>query len=844
MSRAPEDPTPSGPGWIASPTFGVRVAGAAAEELEALTGRSCATAVAEHVETTDGLRADAAELCDLLHAVIGGVPEGSTRSQLVALRRAVHQLRPPGPRAWSPQARAALPAEVAARVDAWLARRALADEQVAGLSELVAEETARATSELRKAVAEPAFRFGLVLGSASLAAAVGDWVDNGKELRRSSLLRAVKYLARAAAKTSPYASFGFSGLGRWVATGAAVEPIADLRWHGVPELDRHTVEGIWSALALRAELRDHVQVRRNPSATEVDGRVRFLAAGPGEPVADAAFTDALRIVWDLAAAQPAVGEVVGRLEAVTGEPEHRCRAWVDDLVTVGLLERVRPFRDQDADPLAGIIAWLAGSGAGPFAAAVGAALEDLRAAVTGYPGLPDAAARARRLRTVHSQIEALAGRLAPRRQGTVPDKELVRENAVVAGPVVNARSSAWQPVLADLDVLRRFLAITDPHLAAAAGAAAAFRARFGAGATVGFLDCYRELHTTDHPLPEPLAELRTAALQTLFDGPRRGDGTIEVDPADVERLAASWPSPVRAPRSVSCFGQEAGAPDGPRLVVNAVRTGHGWGTSRIHHLLSVHGEDVPPLRAAPAPGSLLLAECPAAFGTTLNVRSAAVPHAIRYPGVEADGGIALHELAVGYDAERGRLVLRTAEGAEVLPLALGMLVEQLLPPALRFMVRVFGEAQTAFVPHVQLGTVGLGPAVDGVRRRPRLELGRLVLARAVACVPATELPRRAKGETDAGFLLRFAHWRHRHDLPQRCFVRTLGGRSWDKAHKPLYLDAASPLLLGAFDRSARHLGAGEVVAFEEVLPGLAAAPRYGAHGRRVTEYVLEVAADA
>ncbi len=843
MSRASEDPTPSGPGWTASPTFGVRVAGVAAEELEALTGRSCAAALAEHLELTDGLRAEAAELCDLLHAVIGRVPEGSTRSELVGLRRAVHQLRPPGPRAWSPQVRAALPADVAARVDAWLARRLRAQEQAAGLPDLVAEETERATNALRKAVAEPAFRFGLVLGSPSLSASVGDWVDSGTELRRSSLLRAAKYLARAAAKTSPYASFGFSGLGRWSSAGPAVEPIADLRWHGVPELDRHTVDGIWSALALRTELRDHVRVRRNPSASEHVGRVRFLAAGAAEPVAGAALTDTLRVVWDLAASQPRLGEVVTRLQRLTGRPEQACRAWVDDLLTVGLLEPVRPYRDQDADPLAGITAWLAASGAGPFADAARAALDQLRAAVAGYPELPDAPSRAQRLRAIRSQLEALAGRLAPRQSGTLPDKELVRENAVVAGPVVTAGSSAWRPVLAHLDVLRRFLAITDPHLAAAAGAAVAFRARFGAGATVGFLDCYRELHATVGPLPAPLTELRTAALQTLFDAPRRDDGTVEVDPADVERLAASWPAPVRAPQSVACFGQEAGAEDGPGFVVNAVRTGHGWGTSRIHPLLAGHGEDVPPLRTGRAPGSLLLAECPAAFGTTLNVRSAAVPHAIRYPGAETDGGIPLHELVVGYDADRDRLVLRTADGAEVLPLALGMLVEQLLPPALRFMIRVFGEAQTQFLPHVQLGTVGLGPAVDGVRRRPRLELGRLVLARAVACVPVAALPRRDKGESDAGFLLRFARWRHRLDLPRRCFVRTLGARK-DKAYKPLYLDTASPLLLDAFDRSVRHLGTGEVLAFEEVLPDLAAAPRYGTHGRRVTEYVLEVSADA
>jgi hypothetical protein len=275
-----------------------------------------------------------------------------------------------------------------------------------------------------------------------------------------------------------------------------------------------------------------------------------------------------------------------------------------------------------------------------------------------------------------------------------------------------------------------------------------------------------------------------------------------------------------------------------------VRTGYGWGTSRIHHLLAAGGTELEPLHPPPAPGSVVLAECRAAFGTTLNVRSPAVPHAIAYPRAEATGGTPVGDLAVEHDAVTGRLVLRTPDGLEVRPLALGLLVEHLLPPALRFLVRIFGEAQTPFAPHVQLGTAGLGDAVDGIRRRPRLLLGTIVLARAVACVPAALLPRRAKGESDAAFLLRFAHWRARHDLPARCFVRALGGPTWERTHKPLYLDATNPLLLDVVDRALRPLGDTDVVAFEEALPDLADAPRYGTHGRRATEYVLEVSADA
>jgi hypothetical protein len=50
-------------------------------------------------------------------------------------------------------------------------------------------------------------------------------------------------------------------------------------------------------------------------------------------------------------------------------------------------------------------------------------------------------------------------------------------------------------------------------------------------------------------------------------------------------------------------------------------------------------------------------------------------------------------------------------------------------------------------------------------------------------------------------------------------------------------------VLTAFERSLAGLErSGAVVVLEEALPDLADAPRYGEHGQRVTEYIIELSA--
>jgi Lantibiotic dehydratase, N terminus len=880
---------PAGLGYAVAPMIGVRVAGAPVNDLQRLCFVATWGMVEEHIALTGWLQTEGQALSDLLFSVIGQCANGEIKPLLVALRRAVFQVKAPGDRAWSEGVRRALPADLTARIVAWESGLDRAKALEARLSEVLAAERSVRTDALRHAVGNSAFRFGLLLGSPTLADALGEWIDQPSAVppRGQVLLRAAKYLSRAVAKTSPYASFAFSGLGGWAPSGPAACPTGDLTWHGVAELERQAVHWIWSALADRPEFREHIRVRVNPSAIEVDGQLRFLGAAVGEPVLGVARTEILRYVLDFVRTRPAptLGGLRTHLEStVAAAGPGRCAGYVDELVGLGLLELRRPFADQGPDPLGELAHWITATADASVADAGGwyEALRELRAAVSGYPDLADARTRTRRLQHIHATLADLLTELTQppgvAQAAELPVKDLVRENAVLTHPVVTCGWEQWQPVFDDLDTLRGFLGIFNPHLPVQARAAAFFLDRFSPGAAVGFLDFYREFHAahppgkgraTSEPLMRELAGLRRAAVESLYHGAENSSGIVAVDPRTLAKIAASWPPGIRAPGSICCYAQQVPGPNGPRLVLNTVCTGYGWGISRIHHLITQRLITprliTPSVRPAPIPWpsssstgdpGVLLVECRAAFATNLSLRPAAVPYALDYPRADCDTDaatrISIAELTVSYDPVRDRLVLRGRCGVEVRPLALGMLVEHSLPPALYFLIRVFGEPQTALAPHRQLSDAGWRTAANGLRWRPRLEMGRIVLVRAAWSLPADHLPLRAKGESDAAFLLRVARWRDQHGIPRQCFVRVIApagstrrNRSRNKARKPLYLDFANWFLLTAFERSlATPQSRDAVVVFEEALPDLADAPRYGKHGQRVTEYIVELSAAA
>ncbi|MDR8409676.1 lantibiotic dehydratase family protein [Nonomuraea sp. 3-1Str] len=717
-----------------------------------------------------------------------------------------------------------------------------ADEAPGALAEALAAELADRADALRSLGGDDAFLRGLACASPGLSATMESWLARpGAVPRRPRLARLARNVARAASTASPHAAFTINGLGRWADTGPALTPASELRWSAVPEVDLATVRRVWAALAERPALREAVRVRVNPSLWQEDGRLWFLGAGsragdgdegggsgggrsaggpfrePVEAPAPAAVLAEPAVAGALAWVRATPEPTVGALERAVAEP-----GVVKRLLDLGLLERLRPFADQALDPLADLAAWVE---------------EVLPGDSPDRPWLPNALREAVEA-TYGERIRPVAGWLLARLGDTVGlgERGVRLETAVSTAPPAVCGRAAWQPVLRDLDAVRRLAAVFDPDLPVKLTAAEHFVERHGAEASVPFLAFYRDapaacadlralLDRTGPPGGSPgrrVARLRRETWNALYASPPDERGVLVADPDIVEKMAVSWPAYVRPPGSITCYGHLTA---GPEFVLSTVTTGYGRGAGRTRHLLARAGVSVPDGTRQP------VAECLGSFGNHLNLRPASAV-GVDYPFTVTDGAeLSLTDLRVSYDPGTLLLVLTGADGEPVRPAHLGMSAPRALPPAWSFLVRVFGEP------------MGLAPvpwrsaaAVDEVQARPRLQLGRVVLARAGWRMPVAELPVPYEGESDAAFVLRTARWLERHGIPRRFFVRFGSGRR--AARRPFYVDVTDHFLLLAMARSAA--GKDGNVVLEEALPDPADAPSYGVHGRRVTEYALDV----
>ncbi|MEV6158631.1 lantibiotic dehydratase [Nonomuraea sp. NPDC052129] len=842
---------------VLSPVFGVRVAGMAVGDLEDLRFTRTWSLVDELLDTSAMVASEGAALSEALHEVIGDNARPDLKPLLVALRRALFSTRTPQARTRSEEVLRVLPDGLDQRITAWLGHLERRDALEGALLGVLAAERREKTTRLREVVAADAFRQGLAQSSPVLSAELDKWLAGQADAvpGRQTLLRLTRYVARVAAKTSPYATFTAAGFGHWTEHGPAVVPAQRLVRRGVAELHPFVVERIWRALADRPELIDRVRLRVNPSATEDEGRIWFLGAGPSEPIRSVPAVDAVRAVLDAV-----------RTATYPTEPALRARFRHDGqaarlvavLLEAGLLERRRPYADQSGDPLGELITWL------PADHPAADALRRLDEAVATYPDLTCAAERAHRAQQIDEQARSLSlgeglVRLITPNLGEKPVRLVTPspETTLLIGGVTRCGKERWRPVFDDLDVVRELLGLLDMDLPVKLAATALFREKYGPSASVPFLRFYRQAHQAAelrgllHPPPggnsgdgpPALAELRRQTWRTLRAAGEDPSGVIRVDPALVRKLAAGWPRHVRAPRSICCYGQALTTPQGPGLVVNTIACGYGRGLGRLHHLLAQATDGIPVLdrHEISEIDHHEVAECLGAFGTSLNLRPA-VGRAIDYPFTTDDSLDALPpaELRVSFEGERQLVVLRDADGSEVRPMHLGLLAPYLLPPAYSFLVRVFGEPPVALQPGQRLG----GGRESGGWRWPRLEVGRVTLARARWRLPAGELPTPGKGESEAAYLVRFARWLAEHGIPRRFFARVIPADRakgfFTKARKPLYVDVANCFLL--FDLARAASDPGDLVVLEEVLPDLADNPRYGDDGTRVTEYMFQLTA--
>ncbi|MFI7106982.1 hypothetical protein ACIBK9_11785 [Nonomuraea sp. NPDC050227] len=812
-----------------SQTVVVRVAALPAAVLDDLRCERTWRTVQEILKGQARLSAEGRELALALEPCIADVPSGRARSRLVALRRALYNGRRPAAFAGS----AELPAELERRLRRWLEASRASERLRASLPAVLEEERQDRHRNLRKWASADVFTHGLVQASPSLAEALRRWLDSpGAGPSRRLDLRLSRYLARVAAKTSPYSTFTMMGLGYW---DLGPEPIAvtgEENWRSAAEPDLWLLRRLLGDLAATDDdLATRFLVRPNAGLSEDGDRLWWLSRTE-DAYRGVRATPPLRALLSSLAGAPTLGEARRLVPPAT----------LARLIELEVLETCAPVADQSDSHLADLARGLA-----PHPAAD--ALTAFARALDRHPGV---AGLSEQLAFQH-EVRGALRRLAP--SGTkLPDKNLFRDNAVFASPVMRLGEEAWRAALDDLHLLRELLEVFQRDNEIRLLAADLFVRASGAGAQVPFVRFHRtlaaQLATPEGRALHALLHRGGAAAESVSTLPaavelrRFRDRTLSVLHEQPETLA-DWlsgrPGSARPVRSLACYVQVLPG-DGPvRLVLNSVAAGHGAARSRVHRLLTIAGLMDEPNPAEPEDGGIPV-EMTGLFGHNVNLRSATTVHELSYPGAVSDrppgARLTLGELAVRHDPATGELELvRAADGRRVLPRHTGLIATPFLPRTARLLLHLFGDQPSVSVPTWALFAEPPRQPPEAVVSRSRVWLGQVVVARATWYAATTDVPRRRPGEPETEHLLALARWFAVSGIPPRCFVFSLDPGTWGqdpmrtaRLAKPTFLDLADPSLVAAFDR---QLGdSGTCTAFQEVLPE----PGDG----HVTEYVVEV----
>ncbi|WP_188196069.1 lantibiotic dehydratase [Nonomuraea sp. SYSU D8015] len=841
----------------------IRLAGISSQVLRELRFHEVGQAMEKHLELRRRLKAEGEQLSDGLYEVIGGLADDPAKPFLVGLRRALYQGRTPTAREWSPSTRKALGLELANRVEHWLDLHAQWRAGELDLDELIRSETGARAASLRHIASTPAFRRGLVQSSAALADDLDKWLADPDRAPRHRLAAALaKYLTRAAAKTSPFSTFMVTGPSTWTEDDVAVRQRADgLRGaRGLLQLGHVTRADLHVALVTSERTRRGMIIRVNPSVVVVGDRLRFLGRPPEEPMVTIGSTPAIRACLDLLseAADVTVGELVGRLAAKGNSEPSQVNAFLDRLVEVGLLQ-VTPHPGGQVTTPGATARWL--QSLGEEFAHEGALVQTVSDYLSDDVPIDDVARHRSRLSGASHALASLARHLG---QPIESSESLATFDAAVAeGPLAECGRSAWQPVLDDLQIIRRWLALFSSGLDLKIALDTWWTRKSSTDHRVPYLDFYHELmkevasgsaagevigglwrstakwRESGSARADELHVLRDDAARMLW-GEHDDDGVVSIEPGELAVAVARFPQWVDELHSLGMYGQPLMETAGPAFVVNNVFIGYGKGHRRMDGLMDRRAEPWVIPNDYP-----LFAGLGGSLGTSLNVREPCVPYEIVYPW-HGDARPGVHELNlrdlwVERDHARGLLRLRAAGlDQEIKPLHLGLSAPWTLPRAAQLLVKGFGE--DAPVPIAALAPRGHWSALPHSSLVPRARVGRVVVRRAHRRVAPQDIPAPRAGEREAAYLVRLAEWRHDSGIPETCFVKSLyNSRSPARVgeHKPLFIDFANPFLLLVFTDFLRlpH----DAVLFEEALPDpMFASENYG--GGHVMEMLMDVSA--
>jgi hypothetical protein len=717
--------------------------------------------------------------------------------------------------------------------------------------------------------AEPALRDMLLVSNDQVYPRLAGWlgeapgdVSTWRKKDRSNLATLVSYLQRVCAKNDTTSHFGPLAVGRLDPTAVGV------RWRPAA-LDRRTVLSHWAGQALAERLAEDPQVeallqpRKAPGALLRGGTLTVAVLDQARLSRDVAQAVTVRPpvrlagldrrLYELCDGQATLTEIAAAagLRRADGTPDAAAaRAGIDRLAGCGAVLPGPELPYGLADPLDWLAGWLAplppGCPARRAWAEVRAAVDALAAAAPGQQAAvddrpavvddrPAVLDRPAALAELAGTFGRLTGRPPTRGGGFYSDRSVFSEHCIgvtgdlTVGRPLTGRMTGDLALLYDMFLLRPRWRLRLERQALAQW----FRGRFGTGPVpvpdylAAFLADLTELEPRYAAIDRQVARigeaLERALLPAAGDGPAAGVHRVdrEVVTGLLRRFGVAEPA-LCNPDLMVAAASAGGIDRGEfRLVIGDLHAiddhlSHGsvapfvaerFPGYRAEMLRLYAGLLAPEERLADVTQYHLNKTFPRTEPACLDIE------AFDRSGRPAGQRLRLGELSVCREGDRLRLLAPSGDRLRLL-----------VPPHVWPMLSRNPFAVFGFPVDTE------GAAVHGAGRSwlPRIEVGDVVLQRALWRVPAAELAAAGTAD-DAGAFGRLQATRCRLRWPRHLYARCPG------EPKPVYCDLDSPLLVRHLGRLAAATPAGALVTLSEMLPGPAELWLADAHGHRTAE---------
>ncbi|MGH2508435.1 MAG: lantibiotic dehydratase, partial [Ktedonobacteraceae bacterium] len=480
----------------------VRVAGLPMDSLLPLRFDQTMKVIDDLFAKEHWLQSQAEALSEALYSAIGAIEDKKIRYHLMALRRAIYHVQLPktlGAHVW-----AALPAELAHTIRAWIADMEQLQALFTGGQETLEAEWTVKSREIQRLAQLEIFQQGLVLASKDLYADVVRWLQDGSEgslLRDRQLeLGLLTYLSRMATKTSPFSTFMSSGRGTWVDDGPILASTTPWQRRSTVELNWSIAQRIASEIVRWPEIRPYLTLWVNSSLIEDEANLSFLGWKPSTGKRSETVTKltnspitqhVLQIISSIE--DPTYVAVIQEIARMYPQREEiEIQRGLDYLIETGLLELDLGIPDLSSDYLGQLLSCLQ-QFHGQRVEAISSLLQKVCTSLQAYSVTEQAKERYKLRDTIYTILAHIYQQLSlPVRGVALPAHNVFYENTLLEGSDIRCSLAKSQEILSDLALLQQVSVLYDQHLPSRLATTAFFVDHYGTDAQISLLRFYED----------------------------------------------------------------------------------------------------------------------------------------------------------------------------------------------------------------------------------------------------------------------------------------------------------------------------------------------------------------